>query len=158
MSESSPTAPSDLAPPLTPIGWREWVALPGLRVGALKAKIDSGAFTSSLHAVDIERFEKGGEQWVRFTLQIRPGSTRSTKPRVARLHDVRKVTSSNGESEERPVIQTTLVIAGRAFLTEFTLTARAGMRYRMLVGRRSLAGRFLVDSGASFLGGKPSRP
>ncbi len=144
--------------PLVPVGWREWVALPGLRVGALKAKIDSGALTSSLHAVDIERFKKDDQEWVRFALQIRPGSTRTTKPRTARLYDVRKVTSSNGESEERPVIQTTLVIASHAFLTEFTLTARAGMRYRMLVGRRSLAGRFLVDSGASFLGGKPERP
>lgn len=142
---------------LTPVGWREWVALPGLRVQALKAKIDSGARTSSLHAVDIEPFERGGEPWVRFALQVRPGSTRSTRPRAARLVETRKVTSSNGESEERPVIRTVLVLAGQAFETELTLTERAGMRYRMLVGRRSLAGRFAVDSGTSFLGGKPER-
>jgi hypothetical protein len=142
---------------LTPVGWREWVALPGLRVGALKAKIDSGARTSSLHAVGIEPFDKGGEAWVRFALQIRPGSTRSTRPRSARLIEMRKVTSSNGESEDRPVIETVLVMAGQAFVTEFTLTERAGMRYRMLVGRRSLAGRYAIDSGASFLGGKPER-
>jgi len=147
------------------LGWREWIALPELGVSRIKAKVDTGAATSSLHAVAIAPFRKHGADWVRFTLQP---VQRADEPRVraeAPLADPTRVRSSSGHLEERYTIRTTIAVAGETCEIELTLTERAGMGFRMLLGRRALKGRFFVDPGRSFQAGtwdgkrvKPGEP
>jgi ribosomal protein S6--L-glutamate ligase len=131
------------------IGWREWCALPDLALPGVLAKIDTGAKTSSLHAFDIRPSDRG-DDWLLFS--VHPVQRRR-KPVIrceARCVDVRAVTSSNGKSEQRPVIETTLVIGQRSFLSEITLTNRDEMGFRMLIGRQSLNRRFIVDPALSY--------
>jgi ribosomal protein S6--L-glutamate ligase len=132
-------------------GWLEWAVLPDLGIPAIRAKVDSGARTSCLHADDIEEFEKDGEVWVRFLTRPVTRRPEIAVPCEARLHDKRSVISSNGHAEERCVIRTRLKIGRRVWPAEFTLTNRDTMRYRMLLGRSATAGRALVDPGESFL-------
>jgi ribosomal protein S6--L-glutamate ligase len=138
--------------PKTPksiIGWREWCALPDLSLPGVLAKIDTGAKTSSLHAFNIRSSDRG-DDWLEFS--VHPVQ-RHRKPVIrceARCVDVRAVTSSNGKSEERPVIETTVVIGPQSFLTEITLSNRDEMGFRMLIGRQSLSRRFVVDPGLSY--------
>jgi ribosomal protein S6--L-glutamate ligase len=122
--------------------------MPDLNLPGVQAKIDTGAKTSSLHAFDIRKSERGGE-WLRFSVHPVQRRRRPVIQCEARCVDVRAVTSSNGKSEERPVIETTLVIGGRSFLSEITLTNRDEMGFRMLIGRQSLNRRFLVDPALS---------
>jgi hypothetical protein len=131
------------------IGWREAVDLPELGFRGLPAKIDTGARTSSLHALEPECFERDGTEWVRFLLDVGPGH----EPRLCEARHVehRTVTSSNGQAEERLVIKTTLKIGENAFRTEFTLADRSEMAYPILVGRMALRRRFHVDVGRSWL-------
>ena len=131
------------------IGWREHVALPDLGIGVLDARIDTGAKTSSLHAVNIEQFELDGSAFVRFSIP-NVGSW----PRVceAPLIETRRIRSSNGESSVRPVIESTIRLAGCEFPAELTLTDRSQMKYPILIGRSALRGRFLVDVSKSFAG------
>jgi len=132
-------------------GWLEWAVLPELGIPAIRAKVDSGAKTSCLHADDIEEFEREGAPWVRFVtrpVRRRPNiAVRCEAPLQAK----RSVISSNGLAEERCVIRTKLKIGVRIWRTEFTLTNRDTMRFRMLLGRSATAGRALVDPGESFL-------
>ena len=147
------TKPSKKVPPAV-IGWREWVALPDFGVKSIKAKVDTGARTSSLHAFDVQEFRRAGEDMVRFA--IHPEQDKS-KPEVqveAPLIERRKVTPSSGHSELRPVVLTTVELLGRCFEVELTLTRRDAMGFRMLLGRQALRGRFLVDTGRSFLNGR----
>jgi ribosomal protein S6--L-glutamate ligase len=131
------------------IGWREWCALPELALPGVLAKIDTGAKTSSLHAFDI-RSSARGEGWIAFSVHPVQRRKRPVIQCEARCVDIRVVTSSNGTSEERPVIETTLVIGGRSFLSEITLTNRDEMGFRMLIGRQSLNRRFVVDPALSY--------
>ncbi len=138
----------------TIIGWRECVGLPGLGVGAVKAKIDTGARTSALHAFNVRRFKKGDEAWVRFT--VHP-IKRKRKPQVvceAKFVDIRYVTSSNGVRERRIFITTQVQLGPYKFPIELSLTNRDEMGYRMLLGRQALKRRFIVDSGISYTFGK----
>lgn len=136
------------------IGWREWVALPDLGVGAVKAKIDTGARSSSLHAWDVEEIDGGaGPARVRFVLHPAQRDLSPTVAAEADLIGMRDVRSSNGEVESRPVIRTTLVLAGRSWPIELTLTRRDQMGFRMLLGRRALRRRFVIDPGVSFVAG-----
>lgn len=131
------------------IGWREWCALPDLALPGVLAKIDTGAKTSSLHAFDIRPGTRG-EDWLAFS--VHPVQRRR-KPVVhceARCVDIRAITSSNGKSEERPVIETTLVLGPWTFVSEITLTNRDEMGFRMLIGRQSLNRRFVVDPSLSY--------
>lgn len=139
------------------VGWREWVELPELAIGPIKAKVDTGARTSALHAIDIEIAERDGQSWVTFTYEHEDGSlgTHSEAP----VAEFREVTNSGGQSELRPVIKTPLKLGDVYKLIELTLTQRDNMAYRMLVGRTTLSTDFIVAPAESFLlGGDEANP
>lgn len=135
------------------IGWREWIALPDLGVVAVKAKVDTGARTSSLHAWDVAMFEEEGRRRVRFVLHPLQRSMRPAVPCVADLAELRTVRNSGGVSELRPVIITVVQIGERRWPIEITLSRRDEMGFRMLLGRQAVRRRFVVDPGRSFLAG-----
>ncbi len=136
-------------------GWREIVSLPELGVLHIRAKVDTGARTSSLHATDIELFERGGEEWARFKIDAVEDHHQIVEaPRVAH----RMITSSNGESQERLIIKTELAMGTQIFRAEFSLADRSDMLFPMLIGRTALRRRFLVDSAKSFLLPDPLTP
>jgi len=135
------------------IGWREWVGLPDLSIEAVKAKVDTGASTSSLHAVDIQPFDQDGVPHVRFLVHPIQRRQRPEIACIAQVHDYRPVTSSSGHREERYVIRTKARVGTLSWPIEITLTDRDAMGFRMLLGRQALRRRFLVDSGHSFVGG-----
>jgi hypothetical protein len=144
---------------LTVIGLREWVALPDLGVAGLRAKIDTGASTSSLHATDIELFERDGEEWVRFTAHL--GTVVQLRHRrcEAPLIALKTIKSSNGHAETRYVISTTLALGDRLWRVEFTLASRKAMRYRLLLGSKALvAGQLVVNPGLTYVQDKPAFP
>jgi hypothetical protein len=139
------------------IGWREWVALPDLGIAAIKAKIDTGARSSSLHAVDVELFRRRRVQWVRFRVHPLQRNTRRTVSAEARVLDHRHIRSSSGHADQRPVIVTELELLGVRWPIELTLANRDSMGFRMLLGREALRGRALVDPSRSFLTGRSPR-
>ncbi|WGH79862.1 ATP-dependent zinc protease family protein [Jannaschia ovalis] len=118
------------------IGWQERVDLPLLGVTGLKAKIDTGARTSALHATDIEAFERDGVQWVRFHTGFDDDAhdTNAEAP----VHDRREITNTSGIPETRYVIRTKFRIAGRLWSIDLSLADRSGMTFRMIVGRTAL--------------------
>lgn len=148
-------APNRDSPP-SPIGWREWVALPGWGVDHTKAKIDTGARTSSLHAFDLEWFERDDDSWVRFEIHPWQRSTHDPVTVEATVHDTRDIRSSSGRIERRPIVRTVVRIAGIDVESEITLTRRDEMGFRMLIGREALRRRFTVDPGRSYIGGRPA--
>lgn len=133
------------------IGWREWVALPDLGVDRIKAKIDTGARSSALHATDLEYFDRGGRNWVRFVVRPNQRSAAGRRLAEAPLVDRRPVMSSSGTKELRPFVETTILIGGRALPIVLNLTDRRDMGFRMLLGRADIRRRFLVDPGRSYL-------
>lgn len=137
------------------VGWREWVALPELGIPAIKAKIDTGARTSVLHAYDIKAEFEGGSRKVHFRIHPLQHRTDKQLSVIAEVVDERWVTDSGGHREKRLVIQTPIAIAGKTWPIEITLTARDNMRFRMLLGRTAMAGQMLVDPYESFLHGRP---
>jgi len=139
------------------LGWREWVALPNWDVAHMKAKVDTGARTSSLHAFGLEWFDRDGSPWVRFEVHPWQRSTADSVIAEAPVVATRDVKSSSGDIEHRPVVHTSVVLAGRAVTAEVTLTRRDEMGFRMLIGREALRHRFVVDPGVSYLGGRPDR-
>ncbi|MBT8475556.1 MAG: RimK/LysX family protein, partial [Alphaproteobacteria bacterium] len=143
MDDTSPPAPFHL-------GWEEWAALPDLGLPALKAKVDTGARTSALHAYDIEPFGPAERPRVRFMVQPIPDRTDLAIPCSARVIDRREVTSSNGEAEMRYVISTDIQMGDRSWPIEVTLTDRRNMAYRMLLGRQALGDDVVVSPGDSF--------
>lgn len=136
---------------LRTIGWREWVALPELDISRIKAKVDTGARSSSLHAYDIEVFSRGRRDYVRFVVHPVQRETRTTLHCVAELHEHRHVKSSSGHREYRPIIRTLVELDGKRWPIDLTLTTRDSMGFRMLLGREAIRGRFLVDPGRSYL-------
>lgn len=135
------------------LGWEEWVALPDLALPALKAKVDTGARTSALHAFDIEPFGPAAAPHVRFTIHPIPGREDVRIACSAPIRDRREVISSNGESEARFVIQTDVQLGHSRWPIEISLTDRGAMAYRMLLGRQALGDEATVAAGASFLHG-----
>ncbi len=137
-------------PPLV-IGWREWLELPELGVERIKAKVDTGARTSSLHAWDLERLEIDGRPWVRFVVHPIQRETSTTIEVMAEMIGERRVKSSTGHAQLRPVIRTRAALGRRRWPIEITLVNRDVMGFRMLLGRQAVRRRFLVDPGKSFL-------
>jgi hypothetical protein len=137
------------------LGWREWVSLPALGLERIKAKVDTGARTSCLHAFRVRGFRRAGALWVRFGMHPDQGSTARVVECEARVIDRRAVTDSGGHTQNRYVIESEIVAGGFAWPAELTLTNRDTMRFRMLIGRTAMNGRFLVDPSRSFLAGGP---
>ncbi len=134
------------------VGWEEWLALPDLGLPAIRAKIDTGAKTSALHAFEIEPFGPSSAPMIRFGVHPIPGREDIARYCSAAVTDRREVTSSNGERETRYVIRTRLVLGDRDWGDiEATLANRESMAYRMLLGRQAIRGGMLVDPAASFL-------
>ncbi len=131
--------------------------MPELGLPAIKAKIDTGAKTSALHAYDIKPFTEDGVRFVRFKIHPLQGDSKLVVACVAPLIDLRAVTSSNGEREKRYVIKTPIEFGAKKILAEITLTSRHNMAFRMLLGREALRkAKFVVDPAKSFLLGKLS--
>ncbi|GAA4861725.1 ATP-dependent zinc protease family protein [Luteimonas vadosa] len=137
-------------PPRPTIGWREWVHLPGLLDQPIKAKIDTGARTSAIHAFHIREFIADGVRRVEFRLH--PLQRRKTPEVrcVADIHDERVITSSNGQRDRRFVILVDVAVGATRWPIELTLADRDQMGFRMLLGREALRRRFLVDPGRSY--------
>lgn len=139
------------------VGWREWVGLPGVGVEWMKAKVDTGARTSSLHAFALEEFERDGEDWVRFEVHPWQRSADDAVVVEVPVHDRRTVRSSSGHSQDRVVVRLDLRLLDRVVPAEVTLTRRDEMGFRMLVGREVLQQGYVVDVSTSYRGGRPSR-
>ena len=147
----SPSPRKPRKPKVLPtLGWREWLSLPELGIQRIRAKVDTGARTSALYATHVRVIDKNGMEYARFRLHYGLKGNREFQMAEAQLMEFRTVRSSSGESEERPVIRTRICVGGRCWRTEITLTSRRMMEFPMLLGRNSIARRFLVNPGASY--------
>lgn len=138
------------------IGSEEWCSFPEINIPIIKARVDSGAKTSALHAVNIAPFVRDNENWVKFDINPIQNNTKAVKHCEAKLIDKRVVKSSSGYREQRYVIQTQLKIGDDTWAIEMTLTNRDSMGFRMLLGREAMSGRVLVDPEQKYLLGQPS--
>jgi len=139
------------------IGWREWVSLPELGIPAIKAKVDTGARTSAIHAFDIERInKKGGEDWLAFSIQPIQRNDSIVVRAEAPLVDVRTVTDSGGHKADRFFIETLLKVGPHERRIEMTLTRRHDMLFRMLLGRTAMVPDIQIDPSQSFSLGRMS--
>jgi hypothetical protein len=143
---------------LASIGWREWLSLPELGIAHLKAKVDTGARTSALHACYVEPFRVRGVQMIRFGIHPLQRRTDQVIECSAAVLDRRNVTDSGGHREMRYVIETQATLGDISWPLELTLTNRDTMRFRMLLGRTAMEDRFVIIPSASYLlGARPSR-
>lgn len=141
------------------IGWKEWCCLPELELPFVKAKIDTGAKTSALHAFEIEPFQQDGVEYVKFCIHPLQRNNTLTRQCIAKVKDRRHVMSSNGAKEERFVIATTISLGKLApkWMIEITLSDRDPLRFRMLLGREALSHHVMIEPGASYLTGRISK-
>lgn len=137
--------------PLPVIGWREWVSLPDLGILGIKAKIDTGARSSAIHAFEVEPFQHQGQSMVRFKVNPLQRDRTCVVVATAPLLEERIVRNSGGHAQRRIVIETPVTLGGQVWPIELTLTNRDVMGFRMLLGRQAIRRRFLVDSGRSYL-------
>ena len=137
------------------LGWREWVSLPDLNIDHIKAKIDTGARSSALHAFALEPYRKGGQRWVMFAIHPKQKNSDIVIECHAPIKDRRLVTDSGGHKQRRYVIESSLLLGQTLIKAELTLTNRDNMQFRMLLGRTAMNGRFIIDPNASYIQGKP---
>lgn len=142
---------------LLTLGWREWVGLPELGIPRIKAKVDTGARTSALHAFEVSSFSERGLQRVQFKLHPKQHDSDTVIVCTADVIDERTVTDSGGHTELRWVISTPLSIGPHTWPIEITLTSRDDMLFRMLLGRTAIKGRARVDPSRSYVVGKRRR-
>jgi hypothetical protein len=142
---------------LLTLGWREWVSLPEFGIGRIKAKVDTGARTSALHAFSLRPFTEDGRDRIEFRIHPTQKDTKTVITCTADILDKRVVTDSGGHKEERFVIATLLRIGDNSWPIEATLTARDDMLFRMLLGRTALKGRARVDPARSYIVGKKKK-
>lgn len=140
-----------------PIGWREWLGFPDLDIPRIKAKIDTGARTSALHAFLVEPFTRDGQPWVRFAIHPIQGDVDTVVECTAPIKDQRVVRDSGGHEEMRYVIETRIAIGDEIVPAEVTLTDRDGMTFRVLLGRTALRKRYVVHPGRSYLQSKSNK-
>ncbi|MGV2829696.1 ATP-dependent zinc protease family protein [Myxosarcina sp. GI1(2024)] len=133
------------------IGWREIIALPELGIDKIKAKIDTGARSSALHAFHIEKLQRDDKKIIRFQVHPLQRNSKTTITTEAELLEYREVRNSGGVAQLRPVILTTIELGRQTWQIELTLTNRDVMGFRMLLGRQALRHHFLVDPGKSFI-------
>lgn len=138
------------------VGWREWVSLPQLGLPAVKAKVDTGARTTAIHAFDIERVKHDGTDWILFSVQPVQRDTTIIRRCEAPLVDIRRVTDSGGHSGDRYFISTELTLGSITRTIEITLSQRNDMLFRMLLGRTALVPGIQVDPSRSFSLGRVS--
>ncbi|MBI2977846.1 MAG: ATP-dependent zinc protease [Rhodospirillales bacterium] len=138
-------------------GWREWVSLPSIGVGSIKAKLDTGARTSALHAFNIETYWSNGELWARFF--VHPYQENDAKEIAcdARIEDIRIVSNPGGRRQRRLVIRTDIRLGDETWLIDLSLTDRDEMGFRLLIGRTAMHGNLIVDPDHSYLLGKRKR-
>ncbi len=140
------------------IGWREWLAIPTLGIDRIKAKIDTGARTSALHAYDLESFSEDGAPWVRFKVHPVQRSKKQGMTCAAPVVDQRDVTSSTGHTDTRYVIEVEISLGGESWPIEISLADRDEMGFRMLLGRTAVEGRMIVDPDRSYVMGRSRAP
>ncbi|MFT6371365.1 MAG: hypothetical protein ACJAZT_000092 [Gammaproteobacteria bacterium] len=136
------------------LGWREWISLPQLNLPAVKAKIDTGAKTSALHAFYVKPYQKESVDMVKFLIHPIQANANFPVECHAAVIDQRKIADSGGHKEMRYVIESMITIGDRSWPIELSLTNRDTMRFRMLLGRRAMGSSALVEPGASYLHGK----
>jgi hypothetical protein len=139
---------------LLTLGWREWVSLPELGLEDIKAKVDTGARTSALHAFEVRQFDIDGRQRLEFKMHPRQHDNDTVVVCQADVLDERVVRDSGGHAEKRWVIETPVTIGDKSWPIEMTLTARDDMLFRMLLGRTAIRNRAVVDPARSYLVGK----
>tara|TARA_Y100000593_G_scaffold27037_1_gene53887 strand:- start:1524 stop:1979 length:456 start_codon:yes stop_codon:yes gene_type:complete len=130
------------------VGWREHAALPGLKIKQVIAKIDTGANVATIDAADIKFVTRKDVKYVKFTVKKRNNTVRKTS---APLAGFKRIRSSNGDVERRPYIKTDILMDGITKNIELTLTDRGPMDYTMLIGRKALGRRWMVNPSISFL-------
>lgn len=144
---------------LSVIGLREWIALTEWGVKSLRAKIDTGASTSTLHASDIVQFDRDGKPWVRFTAHLGTLAQLRHRHCEAPLVAVKTIRSSTGHVQTRHVIRTHLALGDRTWPVDFTLTCRKSMRYRVLLGAKALVdGQLVVNPALAYVQDLPTPP
>jgi hypothetical protein len=139
------------------LGWREWLALPELNIRRIKAKIDTGARTSALHAFYIDPYLKGSQHWIMFGIHPDQHSLDIVVECHAPVKDRRLVSDSGGHINRRYVIETLMILGHSVITAEITLTNRDSMKFRMLLGRTAMQNNFLINPQASYLMKKPNK-
>jgi hypothetical protein len=132
-------------------GWVETIAFPDHGI-TLDAKLDTGAVSSSLDVTELERFRRKGKTWYRFTIHGADGKTATIEQETDRIS---RVMRAEVEDTRRPIVRLKVCVAGHEAVTDFNLTDRSNQRYQVLIGRKFLAGRLLVDSSRKNVVAKP---
>lgn len=152
---SADTSPA--ASRTTVVGWREWVSLPTLGITRIKAKLDTGARTSALHALSTERYTERGAPYVRLHVQPRQRDDGRVLVVETAIIDERTVSDSSGHRERRIVIASDLTLGGARWPIEVTITNRDSLRFRMLLGRSAMHGHLIIDPDRSYVLGIPDK-